>query len=119
MRKLFLALFALLLAAGVANAFSTVTVTVSFAYGATDGTHGAATGAAVQSRSDGGAYSTYCSVTSPTASCTGAALPIGHTYDFKVIASNSFGNAPDSSVVTLAAFTPNGASNVTFTYSVQ
>src|SRR6266850_1789819 len=106
MRKLSLALFVLLLAAGVANALSTVTVTVSFVYGATDGTHG-------------GAYSTYCSVTSPTASCAGAALPIGHTYDFKVIASNSFGNAPDSSVVTLAAFTPNGASNVTFTYSVQ
>lgn len=103
--KLLGALCAVLVYSSLALALSTVTITTNLTYPTTGQ---AATSLTVQSRSDGGAWVTYCTMTAPTTTCTGAAVPLGHVYDFQGFATNTFGNSPVVPVTTVNAFPPPG-----------
>ena len=119
MKRLLSAVCFVLLCWGIAQAFTTLTVTATWTNPVADASHGAPTGARLERRSDAGSWVTAVTVGSGIATATDTAQPIGHTYDYRVISTNSFGDAAASNIATIVAFVPAAASGVTITFTVQ
>jgi hypothetical protein len=122
MKRFAFAMLALCLVLGTAqfaHAFTTLTVTATWTNPTADATHGAPTGARLERQQDALAYVTACTVGSGVTTCTDTAQPIGHSYNYRVISTNSFGDAAASNVATVAAFVPGAASGLTLTWTLQ
>lgn len=120
--KAFTFCLVLCLALGLANmalAATTLTVTATWTNPVADATHGAPTGARLERQQDALAYVTACTVGSGVTTCADIAQPIGHTYNYRVISTNGFGDATASNVATVGAYVPGSATGLTLTYTLQ
>lgn len=74
----------------------------------------------VERQTDGGAFVTACTVTPtlPTSQCLDAPQPVGHTYVYRAIATNQFGDSPPSNTATLAALGPGAPTTFGLTFTI-